>query len=151
MGTSKDEVDTSENTFTNKITAIEIMATDFERRITGYKQTGKGNKWEYVGSPLVGQECASRLSGLMQSFANKANLLSKKDTEKVPWQRYHNVQSAIDSMLLDIGCPEKNYGIVIEMFWQTLSNILDITKSSRSMFEKMFSAQEEDIKPNNNF
>lgn len=148
MGQYSDTViDTSENSLSDKITAIKTIATDFERRITGFSQKDKGATWIYVGNPLVSKQTASKLSGLMQSFANEINLISEKDNLNLAWQKYETIHCAIANCLMDIGCPAENYSIVIKMFKNTLKNISDVIGTSKKMFEKMFNSADEEGKP----
>ena len=143
----KETEDVSENTLEGKLTAINTLATDFERRITGWVQTGKGTKWVYTGEVMVGANTASRLSGLLQSFGNPANLISDKKDDRVAWQKYETIHTMIASLLLDIGCPEDKMTVVIKMFKNTLKNILDIITSSKVMFKNKFGTEEEEKKP----
>ncbi len=88
------------NKISDKITALKLLATDFERRITGYKQLQDGLTWEYTGDVLVGSTTASRLTGFLQSFCNEINLISENDRVDIAWQKFKNMEAMIGSSFL---------------------------------------------------
>ena len=143
-------IDTSEKNVTDKITALQIMVTDFKRSLTGHSQIMKGNTWEYNGDVLTGEKTASKLSGLLQSFCHEANLITVKDDKKISWQKYENVITAINGLLLDDGCPAENNTTVIKMFKNTAQNVLDVIQNSRGVVKNSFGTEPE-VKKDNDY
>jgi len=126
-----------------KITALRLIATDFERRITGSRQYGSGGNWEYTGNVLAGQETASKLTGFLQSFCNEINLISENKDYTLAWEKFHNIDAMLDSTLLDPNL-EDHYNTVIVLFWNALTRILRIIGTSKGLFEKYFTNPELD-------
>jgi len=141
------EVDVTENKLTDKITSLRLIATDFERRVTGWRQTDKGGKWIYTGDVLVGSSTASRLTGILQSFCNEINLISENDNNELAWQQYKNMNAMLSSTLMDIYC-EEQYNTVAILFSNALNRILRVIGTSKGMFKNYFRKEtEEEIKP----
>lgn len=129
----------------DKITALKLIATDFERRITGYKQGQDGLTWDYTGDVLVGSSTASRLTGFLQSFCNEINLISENDYVDLAWEKFKNMDAILSSCLLDIYC-EEHYNTIIVLFDNALTRILRVIGSSKEMFKDYFNRSEDEKK-----
>lgn len=144
---SDNQMDVTENKLTDKITSLRLIATDFERRVTGWRQLDKGGKWIYTGDVLVGSSTASRLTGILQSFCNEINLISENDNNELAWQQYKNMDAMLSSSLMDIYC-EEHYNTVVVLFSNALNRILKVIGTSKVMFKNYFHPEKEDeLKP----
>lgn len=137
----KDYYDESEeetkNDLSSEITALRLIATDFERRISGYKQYGSGGNWYYTGNVLVGSSTASKLTGFLQSFCNKINLISENKNYTLAWEKFQNIEAMLDGTLMDVYV-EDDYNTVITLFWNAITRILRVIGTSKEMFVKYF-------------
>jgi len=138
-----DRIDVENGSLSEKITSLRLIATDFERRITGYKQEGKGGEWTYTGDVLVGSSTASRLTGFLQSFCNEINLISENNDFEIAWQKFKTADAMLSSTLLDIYC-EENFNTVAVLFDNALTRILKVISSSKTMFKNYFHREEEE-------
>lgn len=129
--------DLGEGQLSDAITSINVIVTNFERKLTGWRQTGKGSEWVYTGEVLVGEKTASRLAGFLQSVCNRANLISENDDLAMEWEKLKLRLAAYDSLLLDIGC-EEHMNSVMTMFSTTVERVISIIKASKSMFKDYF-------------
>ena len=147
MSTNFEEIETNEqkSNLADRITSLRLIATDFERRITGYRQLETGTKWVYTGDVLVGSETATRLTGFLQSFCNEINLISENKMEDLAWERFNNVETMLDGTLLDPYC-EDDYNTVIELFKNAITRILRVIGTSKEMFNKFFNNGNEEEK-----
>lgn len=143
MVEEQDRVDVENGSLTEKITSLRLIATDFERRITGWKQEGKGGEWTYTGEVLVGSSTASRLTGLLQSFCNEINLISENNDFEIAWQKFKTMEAMLGSTLLDIHC-EEHFNTVAVLFDNALTRILKVIGSSKGMFKNYFQREEEE-------
>lgn len=137
MPQNKDILDVGENKLSDKITSLKMISVDFERRITGWIQKGKGSEWFYTGDVLVGSRTASRLTGYLQSFSNEINLISENEPNEIAWEKYKNMEAMLASTLLDIYC-EENYNTVSVLFSNALNRIMKVIGTSKKMFENFF-------------
>lgn len=143
---NKIDLEVKNNTTENQLISLRLFATDFERRVTGHKQSHNGLKWEYTGDVLCGSSTASRLTGFLQSYANPSNLITEIGDFERAWQKFRSIKSMLDSLLLDIYC-EDNMKTVIQLFYDALTKIMDIICNSKPMFATFFKkAIEEDVR-----
>lgn len=134
-----DLIDVSEKNLDDKITATESMVQDFQHRLKGYKKTGRGDKWDESNAiPLCGSELMDVLCGLLESFTNRVMLLVSKQKYDRSVDELQNTLEAIDYLCLRAEIGVKEYKIVIQYFVNSLSNILDVTTSSREYMKDRF-------------
>lgn len=146
MNADKLNLEGKDTSIEHKLVSLRLFATDFERRVTGYKQTQSGLSWEYTGQVLCGSSTASRLTGFLQAYANESNLISEVGDFEKAWQKYRSIKTMLDSLLLDIYC-EEDMKAVIQLFYDALTKIMDIICASKPMFKTIFQrAFEEDMK-----
>jgi len=127
-----------ERTLPDKITALKNLAKSFDMKMNGYKSSSTTDQWVIAGEALAGSNLINLATGILSSFAENANLMTTKNSEKFLME-FTDAFFKVNGMILnDPATPSENHRAVIKMFKDTLSNIGDIITGSKSTVSKVF-------------
>lgn len=122
----------------DKTTSIKRMVRSLELRLKGNVWSADGNKFVYTGEVLAGDKVVQKATGLLQPFCEEANLITIKEFKTFSKQKYR-VNSTFNSTLLAEGTSiAGNYGVIMQMFMDTLQNIGDIILGSKELMSHSF-------------
>lgn len=127
-----------ERNLPDKVTAIKNLAKSYDMRMRGFKWDSSNDKWLPSGKALAGSNFITQSVGIITSFAEYANLITTKTSEKYLME-FADAFYRVNTMILnDESIPQENYRAVIKMFKDTMSNIGDIITGSRATMNKIF-------------
>lgn len=133
-----ESVNLSSNSIIDNLTDIKDIVRGFELGLRGYVWDSRGNSYKHSTDALASDNFISSAVNLLQTFAEKTNLLTTKKYEKFMFQYWEIVSRCIAfTCESGVGLPKKNQQNIIKMFKSCLSNIGDIIVGNRELTGKI--------------
>lgn len=126
----------------DKVTALKNFAISYEAKLRGGVYDASTGKFKYINKALVGNDFINKTTGMINTFAEEANLFTTKDREKFILEFADLFYRVNVFCLNDPTLPADNYRSVIKIAKDTVSNLGDIFLGSKDSIKGIFEKYE---------
>lgn len=124
---------------TNKVTSLKNMVLEYQMNLEGKTYDPEKGGYVQTEKALAGKEFIKLSSGILNSFAMEANLLTSKDKDTFIMQ-FKDAHEKVNLSLCmrNRAVPERTQRAILKMWKDTFWNISEIIINSKGNMEKVF-------------
>jgi hypothetical protein len=140
---NSDTYEMSETHIIDNLFGLKLLVRSYQLWLEGYTWDERGDKKKRLRHQIAGQDFIEKSTAILDSYAEKVNLLSDKDKIDLAYQEYDDAMCVNAMMLKDPSIRDSDYEVIITKFCDVLRNMIDIIKSSRNVAENYIVSKEE--------